>query len=186
MNPILTKYAELLVRYCVEINPGDKLLIQSTTLAEPLVREVYRIALREGAQVDIDLAIREQGRIFYAEAKGEQLDYVSPLYKRAMETYQAYLYIRAPFNLRENQHIDTEKAKRHKKALAPISKTYFERTATRELKRNLCQYPTVAAAQNAQMSLEDYQEFVFNACHLFAEDPKAEWLKVRQKAAAHC
>jgi len=48
------------------------------------------------------------------------------------------------------------------------------------LKRNLCQYPTIASAQEAGMSLQEYQEFVFGACNLFKEDPQKEWLQVRE------
>ncbi len=43
---MLEKYAQLLVNYCLDIREGDRLFIQTTTLAEPLVREVYRAALR--------------------------------------------------------------------------------------------------------------------------------------------
>ena len=179
MNPVLRKYAQLLVNYCLEIKPGDRLYIKSTTLAEPLVREVYREALRQGGSPIVDLEFREQNRIFLEEGKEEQLQFISPLYQKAMEEFEAYLYIRAPFNLRGGDSIDAEKSKIYKEALAPISKKYFERTATRELKRNLCQYPTTAAAQNAGMSLEQYEHFVYSACHLFTEDPGAEWLKVR-------
>ena len=98
---MLKKYAHLLVNYCVEIQKGDRLYIRSTTLAEPLVREVYREALKAGALVEMELDFREQGRILLNEGNEEQVQYVSPLYKRAMETFEAFLLIRAPFNLRE-------------------------------------------------------------------------------------
>ena len=179
MNPILTKYAKLLVNYCLEIKQDDQLYIRSTTLAEPLVREVFRIATRAGAFVEVDLQFREQGRIYYEEASHKQLKHVSPFYKKAMEEFDAYLFIRAPFNLREDQNIDSDKVKIHKEANKDISKTYFARTANRDLKRNLCQYPTLAAAQNAGMSLEEYERFVFGACNLFDDDPIQRWLDVR-------
>jgi len=180
MDTILSKYANLLVKYCLEIKRGDQLFVQTTTLAEPLVREVYRAAIRAGAHVEVDMEFRGKSRIFFEEAKKSQLEYVSPFYKRAMEKFNAYLYIRAPFNLMENQSVDSKKVKVKKAAHAKISKTYFKRTGTRDLRRNLCQYPTMAAAQNAGMSLEEYETFVFGACHLFKDDPKAEWLKVRK------
>lgn len=180
MNNILSKYANLLVNYCVEIQPGDKLLVKSTTLAEPLIREVYREAIKAGAHVEIDLEFRGKRKIFLNEAGDDQLDYVSPFFAKAMTDFDAYLYIRAPFNLFENSGSNSDKAKRHSKALAEINQTYFSRTATRDLKRNLCQYPTMAAAQNAGMSLDDYEQFVFNACNLFKDDPVSEWLAVRK------
>ena len=180
MHPTFQKYANLLVNYCLEIQNGERLYIKSTTLAEPLVREVYRAALHAGGLVEVSLDFREQNRIFFKEAQGEQLQYVSSLYKKAVEEFDAYLYIRAPFNLMEDQSVDQEKIKIHKEATVNLSKIYFKRTATRDLKRNLCQYPTLAAAQNAGMSLEEYETFVFNACKLNEDDPVQAWLNVRE------
>lgn len=179
MNTILEKYANLLVHYCLEIKAGDQFYLKSTTLAEPLVREVYREAIRAGANVEVELEFREKGRILLAEGREAQLRYAPPLFKKAMEEFDAYLYIRAPFNLREDQNNDPEQMKIRQDALKGINKTYFERTATRELKRNLCQYPTQAAAQEAGLSLEEYEQFVYGACKLYDEDPVQSWIKVR-------
>lgn len=178
---ILSKYAQLLVHYCVELQKGERLYISTTTLAEPLVREIYREALQVGAMVEVDLSFREQGRLLLKEGNNEQLAYVPLLYERAMTEFDAYLNIRAPFNLREEQSVDQQKANLRREALKPAAKAYFERTATRSLKRNLCQYPTLANAQEAGMSLEEYQDFVFNACKLFEHNPMEAWVKVRNK-----
>ena len=180
MNPILVKYANLLVNYCLEIQEGDKFYLRSTTLAEPLVREVYRAATKAGANVEVDLAFRGRERIFMEEARGDQLKYISSTYKKAMEEFNTYLFIRAPFNLKESANSDPEKVKIVKAASAATTKTYFARTATRDLRRSLCQYPTMASAQNAGMSLEAYEKFVFNACKLNSPDPIAAWLEVRE------
>lgn len=180
MESIFTQYARLLVDYCLEIREGDWFYIQSTTLAEPLVREVYRLAVRKGAHVEVDLAFSEKGRIFMEEAGEKQLQTPPPLYKQAMESFNAYLHIRAPFNLREDQSVDPEKMKVRQQTMAPVQKAYFERTATRELRRNLCQFPTQAAAQEAGMSLEEYADFVYSACKLFEPDPVQAWLGVRK------
>ena len=179
MNPILKKYADLLVHYCLEIKEGDKFYIRSTTLAEPLVREVYRSATSAGAMVEVGLDFREKTRILLKEGNDNQLSYVPTLYEKAMNSFDAYLYIRAPFNLREEQNVDSERTKIRQNAFKGILKTYFERTATRDLKRNLCQYPTLGSAQEAGMSLEEYEDFVYSACNLFDDNPVQSWLNVR-------
>lgn len=180
MQNLLAKYAHLLVHYCVEIQEGEKLYVRSTTEAEPLIREIYRYAVRAGAQVEVELDFREKNRIFLQEAGTAQLKYLPMLHREAMQHFDAYLYIRAPFNLREDQDVDTEKSRIRQEAMMPVSQAYFDRTATRELKRNLCQYPTVASAQNAGMSLEAYEDFIFGACKLHEADPVAAWKQVRQ------
>jgi len=176
---ILEKYASLLVHYCLELKSGEKLFISTTTLAEPLLREVYREAIKTGAHVEHQLSFREQNRIFLKESENHQLDFVNPSYVNMMETYDAYLVIRAPFNVREDQNNDTNKSSRRQKALNVVNQIYSERIADRSLKRCLCQFPTQAAAQEAGMSLEEYEVFVYGACHLFADNPASEWLNVR-------
>ncbi len=175
------RYAQLLTHYCLDLQKGDRLLVRTSTLAEPLVREVYRYGLRQGAQVEVQFDFREQTRIFLAEAGDHQLDYVPTLYPRAMAEFEAYLYIMAPHNLRENHDLPAEKNKRRQRVMKPARDDYFRRTATRDLKRNLCLYPTLAHAQEAGLSLEEYQQFVYQACKLFEDDPVASWLAVRTK-----
>ncbi|MCB0557557.1 MAG: aminopeptidase [Lewinellaceae bacterium] len=180
MITMLEKYANLLVHYCLDMQPGERFYLRSTTLAEPLVREVYRAAVKAGAHVEVDLDFREKSRILLNQGNEAQLQYVSPMYQQAMEEFDTYLYIMAPFNLREDQNVDPAKRKIRQEAQKPVLKTYFERTATRDLKRSLCQYPTLANAQEAGMSLEEYEDFVFRACKLFDEDPVQSWLQVRE------
>ena len=178
---VVQRYAQLLVEYCLEIKAGEKLYIYSTTLGEPLVREVYRFANRLGAKVVTDLSWREQSRIFYQEAKEAQLTWANPLIEQVYQTFDAYLYIRAPFNLREEQSVDGKKRAIRNSALKPLHNIYNQRTADRSLKRCLCQYPTQAAAQEAGMSLEEYERFIFESCRLFEADPAASWLQVRNE-----
>ncbi|WP_108809197.1 aminopeptidase [Aquimarina spinulae] len=180
-SSILKKYADLLVHYSLDIQPGDKLFIQTTTLAEPLVREVFRTAIKAGAHVEYQLEFSEAHKIKIDNSEEKQLNQPPVLYAHAMEHFDAYLKIMAPHNLIENQNIDTQKQRKHKETLKPITEHYYKRTANGSLKRTLCLYPTQAGAQMAGMSLEEYSHFVFNACHLFNEDPKTSWLHIRKE-----
>lgn len=175
------KYADLLLDYCLEIKDGQKLYIKSTTLAEPLLRELYRGGVLRGAHVVIDMSFSGQNKIFMDNANEEQLSFASPNHIEAMHEYDAYLVVRAPFNLREDQNISADKRKFRSLALKEINQAYYNRTASGELSRSLCQYPTQASAQEAGMSLEEYRDFVFKACNLHKPDPQKAWLEVRKK-----
>lgn len=181
MTNILEKYANLLVHYCLEVKVGDRVFVRATTLAEPLVRHVYRAVLQAGGIIDTHLDFREKSRIYFNEASEAALRHISPLYSAALSEYDCFLNIRAPYNLHDDQNIDQEKLSIHQAALAPLSQTYSERTSTRELRRCLCQFPTQAAAQNAGMSLEEYEHFVFNACKLYDEDPIESWKELGRR-----
>ncbi len=178
---IEAKYANLLVNYCLELKPKDRVFIQSSLLAESLVREVYREAIKVGAHPEVSLDFRERNRIFMEYANEDQLRHVSPVTNFIINNFEASLYIRAPYNLKEEGSIDPEKRKIRSQATHGLNQVFSKRTAKGSLTRSLCQYPTNASAQEAGMSLEEYQQFVFKACHLYADDPAGEWLKIRKE-----
>lgn len=180
MENIINRYAKLLVNYCLDLKPGERLYVRSTTLAEPLVAQVYQEALRVGAVVETELEFMGQDNFLLASGTPEQLAYTPTLYKEAMTHFDAYLFIRAPFILTDDvPPSNAASSKLRQEALAPLSKLYFERTSTRALKRCLCQFPTPLAARQAGLSLEEYQHFVYNACRLFDDNPIQSWLEVR-------
>jgi len=177
---ILKKYAELLVDYCLEIKAGEKCYVRSSMLAEPLVREVYNTIIKRGAHIETEFSFRGKSRMFLNHATQEQLEYQPTLFKTAMAEFDAYLSIRAPYNLKEDQNVNPEARSIRSKAMQTLMHRYFERTANRDLKRCLCQYPTQANAQEADMSLDEYSEFVYNACHLYDDKPADSWLAIRK------
>ncbi len=179
INTLLQKYAKLLVNYSLDVQPGERVLIRSTTLGEPLVREVFRETLRAGGHPYTMFEFQGETRIMMEEGNEFQLTHTPAFLQIAMENFDCYLRIMAPYNLRSMQGIDAQKASLYKAGRASLMKTYSERTATRDLKRSLCQYPTLANAQEAGMSLEAYTEFVFQACFVFEENPEEKWLEVR-------
>ena len=183
-SAFLDKYADLLINYCLEISKGDRLLIKSTTLAEPLLKRLYTACLDAGGHPHIQMSFSEQGKKFMEHAEDHQLSYISPLFEKAMNEFEAYLFVRAPFNLMENNGNDQKKTKLRAQAMKDINATYFRRTASKDLRRSLCQYPTQAAAQNAGMTLTEYADFIFKACKLDSDHPKNAWLEVRRNQQA--
>ena len=106
---ILSRYATLLVHYCVELKAGEKLYLSTTTLAEPLVREIYREATKLGAIVEVDFQFENQSKIYYQHANDWILEQPPVLKKAAMESFDAYIYIKAPYDLNETQGLDMKK-----------------------------------------------------------------------------
>lgn len=172
---ILSKYANLLVDYCLSVKAEQKVYIVSTSLAEPLVKQVYKEVLKRGAVAEIKLLLPEENKMFIDQANDFQLSYVSPVTRLIYETFDAYLYIRAPYNLREDQNIDRPKSAQKAKANFELNKIFSERTANGSLKRCICQFPTYAGAQEAGMSLEEYEDFIYTSCKLYDENPIESW-----------
>lgn len=172
------KYAHLLLHYCLSLKEGERILVSTSFLAEPLAKELYREACRIGAQMEFSFSFEEMGTVFMQHAKDSLLDKVSPFYALAIENFDAYLVVRAPYNTREEMAYDADKQKRKMAAGASLNKIYFDRTASGSLKRCLCQFPTQGAANDAGMSLDAYTDFIACACKLNEEDPIAAWQKL--------
>jgi aminopeptidase len=181
VKSVYEKYAELLVRYSLYLKKGERLLISSTYLAEPLVCEVYREALRAGAHPQTWISLNGIGRVLYDEGSIEQLQYVSPLYRYAVENFEAFLTIRAPFNVRELQSVDAGRKKTAAMAEADLKNIYRQRAASGSLKWTLCEFPTEAQAQESGLGGKEYENFVYSACFLNDDDPQGRWLKVHDE-----
>ncbi len=184
---IYTAYAKLLLHYSLGLKEKEKLFIHTTTLAEPLVKAIYKEAIQLGAIAEVDLIFNGKTRILVDNAiNDEQFAFISPNYKTAIEEFDTYLFIKAPFNLRDEQNVNRANQNKRQLECAPYRNTFAKRTASGALRRSYCQYPTQAAAQEAGMSLDEYETFVYEACMLHKDDPIQAWTdfgKEQQKIA---
>ncbi len=103
------------------------------------------------------------------------MEYVSPLRKLITETFDASLSIGAEYNTRELSGVDPARLARVRKAGAPLSRLFMERAARKELRWCYTEFPTQASAQEADFSLRDYQDFVYEAGMLHLDDPVVFW-----------
>jgi len=181
-DPALTeRYAKLLLHYCLEAKPGHKLFVSSSTLAEPLLQALHREAVASGVVVEYDLAFAEKSRILWSSAQDDVLRQEPVFHTYAMEHFDLFLTIRAPHDLYEDMAATGEQKKLRAEATRRAGQLFFQRTADKSLVRSLCQWPTQASARAAGLTLEEYAQFVFNACRLDEPDPVAAWLDVRHK-----
>jgi len=180
-DPRVEQIVNVLVRYSLDIQPGETLYIQADVAAEPLLREVYRGAIRAGAFVTTQISFPGLGKIFMDEANEKQLKWVNPFYKMAVETFDAYLSIGAPTNTQEGTGYDPKKRAIKQEATQPIFDTFLKRFSDGEFKWCGTQFPTHAAAQDANMEFEDYEQFVFNACLPDRENPIGFWREMETR-----
>ncbi len=174
-DPRITKLAKVLIHYSLDIKPGQKLRIQSSPIALDLTIAAYEEAIKSGAHVYVDQPVEELREIFYKLASDEQLAFVSPVSKLLVDTYDAELTIDASSNRRVLSGVDPSRIALSSKAMTGLMKTFMDRSAKGELRWCLTVYPNNANAQDADMSLHDYTEFVFGAGMLNEENPVDFW-----------
>jgi aminopeptidase len=180
-DPRITKLAKVMVHYSLALKPGQQMMLRTHPLAEELTLAVYEEAIRAGAYVYVQNAVPGVDEIFFKYASDAQLDYVSPIRKLFTETFDASLNLWTEHNTRSLSGVDPKRMARVAKANAPLSKLFMERSAKNELRWCLTVYPTHAMAQEADMCLADYREFVYAAGMLNEDDPVVYWKKVGEE-----
>ncbi len=181
MDPRVDKVASVLVNYSVAVQRGDLVQIRVfDPLATPLALEVYKYVLQAGGHAFFRMAPTGADEVFYRYASDEQLDFLSPLSQWIIEHIDVDIALLADVNTKALTNVDPARIVRVRKTNAPITKRFMERQASGELRWTLTQYPTQAAAQDAEMSLSEYEDFVYGAAMVHLDDPVAYW---RQKSA---
>lgn len=174
-DPRVIKMGATIAGYSLDLQPGELALLSGDVPSLPLLKETYRAALSLGAQPYVRLLAPEIDEILLREASEAQLAYVSELSTLEIERIRARLVVRASENTVALSGIPPERLAIRQRANQPLFARLLERKATKELKTCVTQYPTNAAAQDAGMSLSDYEDFVFRACFCDRADPAAEW-----------
>ena len=161
-------------------------MIGATPVAEPLVVEVYREVLKAGAHPFLRMHLSRQTEVFYKHAKKHQLEFVSPIAEFETEKVDRVISIWADENTRALANVDPATQSIRSAATRELFKRFLEREAAGELKWVGVQFPCNASAQDAEMSLAEYEDFVFRACLLHRKDPVAAWKRIHGRQARIC
>jgi aminopeptidase len=182
-DPRITKLAKVLVHYSLKIKPGQLVYLQTTPLADELSLAFFEEAIKAGAHVQVQNAIPGLNELFLKNASDEQIDFEMPIRRKIIETFDARMVIEADSNTRELAGVDPKRIARNRKSRGALFKVFADRVAKGEMRGCLTVYPTEAMAQEANMSLSDYREFVYGAGMLNEDDPVVYWKEeaARQK-----
>ncbi|HLZ21966.1 MAG TPA: aminopeptidase [Ktedonobacterales bacterium] len=181
MDPRITRWAKTLVGYCLDVQPGQTVLLNAAPAAEPLLAEVYREVLRAGGHPVPQVTLATLAEIKLGEGSDEQLAWVDPTLRYWTEHADARLFIESATNTRTLANVDPERQAVAARAGSELREIRSRRGATGEERWCLTLYPTDAYAQDAGMSLAAFQEFVYEACFLNTENPADAWRELGRK-----
>ena len=169
------KQAKLIVKYAVEVQKDDSVLIQGPAIAEPLIKEIYQQVLISGGHPILNLGLKDLQTIFFRFAKDHQLDHPSPYKKFLVEHIDCLIAILGAYNTRELTNIIPEKLARVSQANKEIAEIHSKRAASGDLRWNLSPFATSAQAQEASMSRLEYEDMILKTLFLDKDDPIKEW-----------
>ncbi|KAJ52586.1 aminopeptidase [Clostridium tetanomorphum] len=174
----LNKLAKLLVNYSAEVKKGDFVLVQCEDVAIPWMVEVVKEAIKAGAHVETLIDSSEVNYTKLKYASKEQLEEEKLIQKNALDKADVWLTAWGTLNTKLNSNINVDNIKSSAKGSASWRKIYSEKMGNGTLRWCGTQFPTHANAQEASMSLAEYEDFVYGAGLLDSEDPVKEWKRI--------
>jgi aminopeptidase len=169
-----TAFAELIAGYCLDVRPGQQVLVRSTVLAEPLLVALQRAILDRDAWPFLRVELPGEARAFYAHARDRHLDEYPVLAYEEARRIDATVGIQAPDDVRALADVDPELIARSARGRRDVR--------DQMLKKRWCStlWPTPANAALAGMELGEFAAFVRSALFLDRPDPVGGWGELRQ------
>jgi len=180
-DPRVETVAKILVDYSVEVKPNQLVRISGGPEGAPLILAVYQKVLERSAHPFLQVEPEEAEELFYSYAKDTQLDYVAPFMNEMIEQVDAHVGIWTDVNTKQLTNADPAKQSRRAVAMRPLRDRLLERAANKEIRWTGTLYPTQAFAQDAEMSLREFEDFVYEACLVHESDPIKAWKKVSKE-----
>jgi aminopeptidase len=168
-DPRVQKFAELLVKYSIYAKPRETIGVEGSSEAEPLFEAVYEEMLKAGAYPILRMTPRNAVEVFFRSGRDLHLDSLAPFETTYARAVDGTVRIMASPNTRALSAVDPARQARFAKSRRAVRRILLAK------KWALTLYPTAAYAQDAEMSLADFEDFVYAANFLDRKDPVAEW-----------
>ncbi|MFX1592866.1 MAG: aminopeptidase [Promethearchaeota archaeon] len=188
INNFYTKLAKLAINYAVNVKKGERIFISGPALAKELFQAIYIEILKAGGNPLLIPAIEGIQELKYKYSSEEQLLYVDPIQKTLIKEIDAYIVLFGDYNTRKMSLVDPKLISKAQGSPGnrEIWDILTERMGSGELKYLAIPIPCNSLAQEANMDLFSYFEFINKALFLDKEDPVKEWLNMEKKQEQIC
>jgi len=177
----LNRLANVLVNYSTRVKAGDWVHVNANWQAIPLVKEVVAYILKAGGNPSVSLESSDLNEVFMAKAGDAQLQWMPPLDMHMIKNANVWIIIEAPENTRAMSGIDPSRQQMRNQAYAKWMEAYTKRSASGELRWVMTNYPCQALAQDAEMSLADFENFVYQSTFADQVDPVQYWRDIHNE-----
>ena len=166
MDPRIRKLAQQTIRYSLNVKPGTYVIISGGEEAREFILELYKEVILRGSYPIVNISLNGMSDFYYKYATDEQLNKFPELQMHQIENSQYYIGINTSGNTRELSNVDPKRLMMRKKVTRPIGDYVVNSAEKKEgwMKRVTIGFPCLALAQDAEMSLNEYENYVFKAC----------------------
>jgi len=182
INPVYEKLANIVVEYSLEVQKGNYVIVMGPPLAKELFQALQIKILKAGAHIDIIPKLADTQAIFFQHASEEQLSKVKSIEKLLATESDCLVEILSGYNTRSLSSVDPQQLSKYMDSpeRKKVKKLFEERSSKGELKWVVVPYPCQANAQEANMDLLTYSDFVFKSLFLDKDNPTEEWRKMQK------
>ena len=181
MDPRLEKLADVLVGYSTAVRPGDLVRLSGPPVGRDLLVALYRRVLTAGGHPYVQMTPDECAELRLLHGDDAQLTFANPVAQFEAENLDVSISLWGEDNTKANSQADPQRQALVSQSRRRYLETFLKRAAEKKLRWVGTQMPCHAAAQDAEMSLSAYADFVFRAGMLHCADPAAEWGKISER-----
>ncbi|MAF34322.1 aminopeptidase [Candidatus Woesearchaeota archaeon] len=150
--------AKILVDYSTKVQPRETVQITGQIGATPLMLEIYKLCLERGALPVLHPSLPGAAYTFYKHAQDFQLKHFPKVSWYEVRNTDVFFSIGAEYNTKEFTNVDPKRLAMRKRAVKRIQDWRVNNT-----RWCLFEFPQQAGAQDANMALPEYEEFVYNS-----------------------
>lgn len=187
IDPRTERLATLLVDYSAQIRAGDRVLIEGETAGEPLIRALFERVLEAGGHPFLAVSFSGQDTLtgfddsFLRLASDVQIDHAAIWHEWVYREFESRVRIYSSTNTRLLMQSDPSRMARRRRAVASVLRSQMDRGGRGEFRWVTTLFPTVGHAHDADMSLTEFEAYVFGGCHVDGDsDPVAHWQATRR------
>ncbi|OGD62376.1 hypothetical protein A2215_02965 [Candidatus Berkelbacteria bacterium RIFOXYA2_FULL_43_10] len=155
------KLAKIVVNYSLKVKHDENVIISGSTEASDFILALYKEVLYAGGHPGLRLSLPGMAPIFYKYAKEHHIKKYPAAFDFQVKDADKYIGIDTSSNTKELSSADPKKIVERAKITRPISDYIVN--AKDKIRRVTVGYPCLALAQDAEMSIHDYENFVFGA-----------------------
>ena len=183
MDQRLTNLADILVNYSIQVKPGDWVYLLGEVITLPLVVEIQRKVLAAGGHLEVLLNSDDLVEDLLSMGNEDQIRWLSPGLLQAAGGADALISLGGTSNTRNLASADPARQAIRAEPLGKLSAEILGRAQKGEARWVTTNYPCPALAQQADMSLRDYEDFIYQATYASHPDPVREWERIQEEQA---
>lgn len=183
INPMYENLAKIVVEYSLEVEKGHQVVITGPTLAKELFQALAVELMKVGAHPVFFPQMEGMREIYLKNASDVQLQFVDEAEKAMYQRFDRLIQISATFNTRKYSNVKPDTMTKYMGApdRKELLELFEKRVTNGELKWVIVPFPCQAFAQEANMDLFTYSDFVSKSLFLDKENPVEEWRKIHKE-----